>query len=115
MAERRRRPVGAVLAGLVMTAGLVTLATPASAADRHHCDEKMERVSRLSVSDGTSCDRARGVARRFDHKVTSGSEWPSADPLMVRGFACSADKTGYETYRVRCIRGDRTVRFNWGV
>ena len=101
-------------AAVAVVAAASGLAAPAVAGDLVRCSENMERVYKLKASDGTSCVRARRVARRYDRKIMSSGKWPSST-IMSRGYECKANKVGYETYRVRCTRGDSTIKFLWGV
>ena len=82
--------------------------------DWKSCREGWRRVSNLEAAN-VSCDTARWVARRFDHKTIEEGHWPGGS-ISVGRFECHSRNTGYETYRIRCDRPDGAiVRFDWGV
>jgi hypothetical protein len=54
-----------------------------------------------------SCVKGRAVARSY---VIGGCE----SGCSTLGFKCVEKRIGYESYRVRCFRGQQLIRFNFG-
>ena len=108
------RQLRLLTAAVAVVAAVSGLTAPAVAGDLDRCSGNMERVYKLKASDGTSYVRARWAAHRYDRKIMGSGKWPSST-IMSRGYECKANKVGYETYRVRCTRGESTIKFLWGV
>jgi hypothetical protein len=91
--------------------------TPVQAHVFEGCREQRRRVSELK-KDHATCDRARKVARRYDERRVESGQFPGGRERIGR-FNCVSERTGYETWHVKCRRGNdehpSRVRFNWGV
>jgi hypothetical protein len=94
---------------------------PAQAHGFEHCDERNRRVSELK-RDHATCERARKVARRYDQRRIDSGQFPSEGNERIGRFTCHSERTGLETWKVKCRRGAEgdplhlsRIRFNWGV
>jgi hypothetical protein len=106
-----------VLASLIALCIPIGTMTPAQGHGFENCTEGRRRVSNLK-KDHTTCDKARSVARRYDRHRVESESFPPPHELVGR-FHCYSDRTGLETWKIRCRKGAGEhaprVRFDWGV
>ena len=112
--------IAAIASMLLLVAAAVTLqpeVVDAHEADRCGRTERGIGATFRIRSHDTSCDRAKEVARKWRRECLRTE--PGCSPRRVvrigQHYDCYYREVGFETVKVACLRGMKTVRFRWGV
>ena len=112
--------IAAITSMLLLAAATLTLQPEvADAHEAKRCGQTERGIGttfRIRSHD-TSCDRAKDVARKWRRECLRTE--PGCSPRRVvrigQRYDCYYREVGYETVKVACLRGMKTVRFRWGV